>query len=100
MAKVKVTPANGNIFADLGFAPDEANNLLVRAQLLNEVQRVYKRAKVTQSAGAKLFGVSQPRLNLALKGRIGEFSVDALINMLARAGRRVDVTIKSAQRAA
>jgi hypothetical protein len=35
MEKVKVTPANGNVFADLGFSPEEANNLYVRARLLN-----------------------------------------------------------------
>lgn len=100
MAKMKVTPANGNVFADLGFPPNEAANLLVRARLLGEVQRVYRRANVTQAAGAQLFGVSQPRLNLALKGRIGEFSIDSLVMMLAHAGRRVDVTIRAVRRAA
>lgn len=95
-----ITPADGNIFADLGFPPDEAGNLHVRARLLSEVQRIYRRAKLTQTAGAKLFGISQPRFNLALKGRIDEFSIDALVNMLAHAGRRVDVTIRAARKAA
>ncbi len=100
MAKVKVTPADGNVFADLGFPHEEASNLLVRARLLDEVQRIYRRAKLTQTAGAKLFGISQPRFNLALKGRIDEFSIDALVNMLSNAGRRVEVSIRPVRKAA
>lgn len=100
MGKVKVTPADGNVFADLGFSVEEANHLYVRARLLNEVQRIHRRGKLAQSEAAKLFGVSQPRLNLALKGRIGEFSIDALVSMLAHAGRRVDVNIRPARKAA
>jgi predicted XRE-type DNA-binding protein len=100
MEKVKVTPANGNVFADLGFSPEEANNLYVRSRLLNEVQRIFRRRKLKQAEAAKLFGVSQPRLSLALKGSIGEFSIDALVSMLSHAGRHVDVSIRPARKAA
>jgi predicted XRE-type DNA-binding protein len=74
--------------------------LYVRSRLLNEVQRIFRRRKLTQAEAAKLFGVSQPRLSLALKGSIGEFSIDALVSILSHAGRHVDVCIRPARRAA
>ena len=68
--------------------------------LLNAVQRIFRRRKLRQADAAEVFGITQPRLNLALNGRIGEFSIDALVSMLSHAGRHVDVSIRSARRAA
>lgn len=100
MSVTHVTPADGNVFADLGFSAAEAGTLHVRSQLLSAVTDIYRRRMLTLAAGAKLFGISQPRLNLALKGRIGEFSIDALVSMLSHAGRRVDVSIRPVRKAA
>ena len=47
---------------------------------------------MTQQEAAKLLGIIQPRLNLLLKRKIEKFSLDALVNMLAKAGMRVKLT--------
>ncbi len=92
--KLKMTRGSGNVFHDLGFSPIEAENLLLRAQLMDRVRDVAKDA--TQREAAKRFGITQPRLNDLLRGRIDKFSLDALVNMLGNAGMRVELRVKKA----
>lgn len=51
---------------------------------------------MTQAQAAKRFGVTQPRINDLLRGKIDKFSLDALVNMLATAGMRVELRVKKA----
>lgn len=92
--KLKRTRGSGNVFADIGFPPEEAENLLLRAQLMSRIRDVARGA--TQREASKQFGVSQPRLNDLMRGKIGKFSLDALVNMLAHAGMRVELKVKKA----
>ena len=89
-----MTQSSGNVFVDLGFAADEAQNLLLRSQTMMAVTNWYEASGLTQAQAAKALGVTQPRLNQVLKGKINEFSLDALVNMATRAGMRVGLTIK------
>ena len=84
-----VTPAGGNVFRDLGFPPAEAENLKVRSDLMSALQNLMTERGLTQVEAAKLFGVSQPRISDLKRDKIDRFTVDALINMLARAGMSV-----------
>ena len=92
--KLKRTRASGNVFVDVGFATDEAENLLLRAQLMSRIRDAARGA--TQREAAKLFGVTQPRLNDLMRGKISRFSLDALVNMLSHAGMRVELKVKKA----
>ena len=96
--KLKVTPSTGNVFRDLGFRREEAEHLLVRADLMIEAQKIIASRKLKQNAAAKLLRVSQPRVSDLLRGRIDLFSTDALIDMLTRLGARVRLTVKSGRR--
>jgi len=87
-----VTPADGNIFADLGFPPEEARRLLLRSQMVMELRRVIEQRRLTQVQAAKLFGVTQPRVSDLIRGKIDLFSIDMLISMLTRAGVNVGLT--------
>ena len=87
------TPADGNIFADLGSPPAEAANLLARSQLMIRLEQLIKKRKLTQLQAARLLGVSQPRVSDLVRGRIDRFSVDTLIEMLARAGLNVEISV-------
>ena len=88
-----VTPANGNVFRDLGFPPAEAENLKVRSDLMSALQELMSERELTQIEAAKLFGVSQPRISDLKRDKIDRFTVDTLINMLARAGMSVRLRI-------
>jgi predicted XRE-type DNA-binding protein len=93
-----VTPTDGNVFADLGFSPAEAENLKVRAQLMRELRSLI--AGVTQVEAARLLGISQPRVSDLKRGKIGLFTIDALVNMLGHAGVRLRVSLFRAKRSA
>ncbi len=92
--KLKITPSTGNVFRDLGFRREEAEHLLVRADLMIQIQKLIASRRLKQKAVAKTLGVTQPRVSDLLRGRIDLFSTDALIDMLARLGATVRLTVK------
>ena len=94
--KLLIERGSGNVFADIGFAPAEATNLRLRSELMMRVERFVRETGATQSAAARALGLTQPRLNALLKGRIDLFSLDALVNMLARAGIGVELKLRKA----
>ena len=96
--KPKVTPSSGNVFRDLGFRHEEAEHLLIRADLMIEVQKIISSRRLKQREAAKILRVSQPRVSDLLRGRIDLFSTDALIDMLARLRVRVRLTVKPSRR--
>lgn len=83
-----------NVFEDLGFAAEEAANLKVRADLMLDLRRYIQERGWTQEEAATFFGETQPRISNLLKGEISRFSIDKLINLLARAGLEVHVETK------
>lgn len=87
------TPPDGNVFLDIGFGPDQAANLLVRADLMMKIEGVIKTRRLKQKDAATLFGVSQPRISDLLRGQIDAFTIDSLVNMLGNAGMRVGVMV-------
>ena len=92
--KLKITPSTGNVFRDLGFRNEEAEHLLVRADLMIQIQKLIASRRLKQRNAAKILGVTQPRVSDLLRGRIDLFSTDALIDMLARFGATVRLTVK------
>jgi predicted XRE-type DNA-binding protein len=91
---VRVTPSTGNVFRDLGFSKEESEHLVVRADLLIQVQKIISSRGLTQAHAARVLRVTQPRVSDLLRGRIDLFSTDALIDMLARLGVGVRLTVK------
>jgi predicted XRE-type DNA-binding protein len=94
---VRVTPSTGNVFRDLGFSKEEAEHLLVRADLLIQVQKTIASRGLKQAEAAKTLRVTQPRVSDLQRGRIDLFSTDALIDMLARLGVGVRLVVKPAR---
>jgi predicted XRE-type DNA-binding protein len=85
-----------NVFADLGFSPEEARHLEVRSQLMSALIRLITAQGLTQQEAAERFGVSQPRISDLMRGKIDRFSSDMLIDMLATAGAEVRVRVTPA----
>lgn len=98
--KAKITKSSGNVFTDLGFAAQEAQHLAVRSDLMIQILKVMKARKLTQVEAAKLFGVSQPRVSDIVRGKIGLFSIDSLVEMLSRAGVGVKLVVAPHRRKA
>jgi len=98
--KPRATRSTGNVFRDLGFPPDKAEHLLVRADLMIRIEKELGARGVKQAQAAKLLGVTQPRISDLLRGRLELFSADALIDMLARLGIKVRVVATARKRVA
>jgi predicted XRE-type DNA-binding protein len=76
--------------------PTEAENMKLRSTLLIAISEAVAAWHVTQTEAARRLGVTQPRLNDLLRGRIGNFSLDALVALAARAGLGVHLEITKA----
>ena len=87
--RIKITEGSDNVFRDIGFGEVEAENLKLRSDLMIRVEKYINQSGMTQAEAARELGITQPRLNQLLKGKIQLFSLDALVNMLANAGMRV-----------
>ena len=97
---MKLTRSSGNVFRDLGFSPDEAEYLKVRAELMANLQKVITARGLKQAEAAELLGVTQPRISDLMRGRIDLFSIDTLIDMLARLGVRAKLAFQPIRRRA
>lgn len=71
----------------------EAANMKARAELMIAIGRSVEVWAITQAAAAKRLGLTQPRMNDLLRGRIDKFSLDALMNVASRAGLTVRIAI-------
>jgi predicted XRE-type DNA-binding protein len=76
--------------------PEQAANLRARAELMQQIAAIVKQSGWTQAEAAKHCGVTQPRINDLLRGRVSRFSLDALVNIATAIGRRVHVELEAA----
>ena len=79
------------MYLDVGFPPAEAASLLIRTELMHALDTVITERKLTQAQAGRLLGVSQPRVSDVVRGRLERFTIDALVEMLAKAGVRLEI---------
>ena len=89
--RIVVERGSGNVFADLGFADAEAE--LLRAKLVLALGHEVKRRGLRQKDAAALLGIGQPDVSRLLRGQTGHFSVDKILELLARLRFDVQVTL-------
>ena len=80
--------------------PREAANLRARSELIIALKEHLQTSKLTQARAAKLLGLTQPRVSDLMRGKIDLFSLETLIDMLARAGAHVKLSVRFNKRAA
>ena len=83
-----------NVFRDLGFPEAEAQNLMLRGNLVIQIRKVMDKLGITQAEAAKRAGITQPRMNDLVKNRTHKFTLDALVNVAAQLGYSVKLTLK------
>lgn len=96
--KPKFIRGSSSVFKDLGFGTDEAENLRLRSELMMRIEDAHRKSGLTQADAAKRLGLTQPRLNLLLRGRIDLFSLDALVLIATRAGMSVQLSVRKHRR--
>ena len=88
----RVTPSNGNVFADLGLPNPEQE--LLKAQLTLQVYAILKDSGMTQAQIAEILGVQQPQVSLLMRNRAGNFSVGRLMEFLTALRQDVEITVR------
>jgi len=89
--KKNTTKSSGNVFIDLGFDQDEAAVLQMRANLMSDLRLYIEKRKLTQAQAAKQLGIAQSRVSDLVRGKWDKFSLEMLITLEARIGRKVRV---------
>ena len=85
-----------SIWDAIADTPEQAANLRARAELMRKIAAILQKQRWTQAEAAKRCGVTQPRINDLLRGRVSRFSLDALVNIATSLGRRVRVQLDAA----
>jgi predicted XRE-type DNA-binding protein len=85
-----------DVFDALSDTPAEAANMKARAELLSALVQQVKSWDLSQEAAAARLGVTRPRLNDLMRGKLGKFSLDALVNLATAAGLELEIRIKAA----
>jgi len=82
-----------SVFDAIADSPEEALNMKLRAALIREIRIKVAAAGWTQKKTAHRIGITQPRVSDLLRGKLSKFSLDALVNMLARLGSEVELKV-------
>ena len=92
--KLNIVVGSDNVFRDLGFPEAEAQNLLLRADLVVHIRKIIDKLGLTQAVASKRAGVTQPRMNDLVKGRTEKFTLDAMVNVASQLGYSVKLSLK------
>lgn len=90
----KVVQSFKSVWDALADTPEQAANLRARSGLMQQITEVIEGHEWTQVEAATQCGVTQPRMNDLLRGRVSRFSLDALVNIAAALGRHVRVELE------
>ena len=82
-----------SVFDAIADSPEEALNMKLRASLIREIRVKVAAGGWTQAQTAIQLGITQPRVSDLLSGKLSKFSLDALVNMLARLGGEVELKV-------
>lgn len=100
-----ITPVGSNIFEDLGFEPAEAAQMKaevqleidaaqsIKRQLMDEITHWIEDNQLKQAEAAEVLNISRPRVSDVVNHKTAKFTIDALVGMLARTGKRVQVQV-------
>lgn len=88
----KYRVGSDNVFADIGLP--NANEHLIKAQLVYKIGTILEERGLTQTAAAKLLGVKQPDISKMLRGQFRQFSVERLLRFLVALNHDVEIVVK------
>jgi predicted XRE-type DNA-binding protein len=90
------TQTLANVWDALENTPEEAATMTMRSNVMIAINKKVRGWNTTQARAARRLGITQPRLNDLLQGKINKFSLDTLLTLATRAGLKVSIDIRSA----
>src|SRR5260221_14598884 len=91
--KTTITPGSGNVFADLGF--ENAEEELLKAQLVREIRALIKRRRLTQAKAGEVLGLAQSDVSALVNGKVVRFSFERLLRCVRRLDREVTIVVRA-----
>jgi len=88
---INIEEGSTNVYADLG--RDDADEMLIKAQLATKIAEIIKRRRLTQTKAAEIVGIPQPKLSGLLRGQFRGISEAKMLDCLARLGREVRIVV-------
>jgi len=92
MNKKRYETGSGNVFKDIGVPNAEEH--LVKAQLVHKIDTLMKERRLKQAEAADLFGIRQPDISKMLHGEFRQFSVERLLRFLVALNQDVEIVVK------
>ena len=92
MSKKRYEVGSGNVFKDLGIPNAEEH--LVKAQLVFKIESIMKSRRLKQAHAAELLGIKQPDVSKMLSGEFRQFSVERLLRFLVSLDQDVEIIVK------
>jgi predicted XRE-type DNA-binding protein len=89
--------SSGNVFADLGFPPDEVTLLTMRSDLIAQLRWLIERKGWTETRAASELGISRPRVHALAHGKLDAFSLEMLLMLATRARLQPKLTLEPAE---
>jgi predicted XRE-type DNA-binding protein len=83
-----------SVWDALANSPEEAHVLSLRSDLMTSIENIVAQWGLAQGEAAKRLGITRPRLNDLLRGKISKFSLDALATLAIRAGLHIKMNVK------
>ena len=93
MMETTITESSGNVFADLGLEPPEAAILEMRASLISDLRAYIESSGMTQAEAAEKLRIAQSRISDLMRGKWEKFSLEMLITLETRVGRKVTLEL-------
>lgn len=96
-----ITSAGTNIFEELGFEVNEAatlkansdaiikNKLSLKIELMSEIEHWIEEKSLKQIDAAHILGITRPRVSDVIRKDVKKFSIDSLVDMVARTGKHI-----------
>ena len=88
--------SKGNVIDDLGFSPEEAAAIKLKASLHAEILRVVEKRKLKARELEKILDQPQPRISELLNGKISKMSAEKLAGYLSRLGVEIKISARKA----
>ena len=94
--KIRVEEGSGNVFADIGVPnPEEA---LAKAEIARQVNRILTKRGLSQVQAGALLRIAQPRVSDLVRGRLGKFSLEKLLQFARLAGIDVEIQMRASNK--
>jgi predicted XRE-type DNA-binding protein len=91
MSKKSYEIGSGNVFKDIGIPNAEQH--LVKAQLVFKIDGIMKNRRLKQAETATLLSIKQPDVSKMLGGDFRQFSVERLLRFLVALDQDVEIVV-------